>query len=128
LRSPGRLALAAIWSFGVWIAIGISIWLTTRAFDLTLSTVGTFIVVGYLAVGDSVPTPGGAGGFEYFYKEALTNFFGASPDVAAAAALVLHAVSFVPITLVGLVLMWREGLTLGSLKKMKDEAKTAEGL
>jgi uncharacterized membrane protein YbhN (UPF0104 family) len=88
--------------------------------------VGTFIVVGYLAVGVSVPTPGGAGGFEYLYKVALTTFFGASPDVAAAAAIVLHAVSFVPVTIVGLILMWREGLTLGGLKNMRAEAKAAE--
>ena len=58
-------------------------------------------MVGYLAVGVSVPTPGGAGGFHYFYKAALTKFFGANPDVAAAAAIVLHAVSFVPVTISG---------------------------
>src|SRR5262249_50379054 len=67
LRSPGRLAIAALWSISVWTAIGVSIWLTSRAFDLTLSPIGTFIVVGYLAVGVSVPTPGGLGGFEVLY-------------------------------------------------------------
>lgn len=126
LRSPGRLAIAAVWSVSVWVAIGVSIWLTSRAFDLTLSAIGTFIVVGYLAVGVSVPTPGGVGGFEVLYKEAVTKFFGANPDVGAAAALVLHAVSFVPVTLMGLVLMWREGLTLGGLKSMRAEAQAAE--
>jgi uncharacterized protein (TIRG00374 family) len=126
LRSPARLAVAAVWSVAVWVTIGLSIWLTSRAFDLTLSAIGTFIVVGYLAVGVSVPTPGGVGGFEVLYKEAVTTFFGANPDVAAAAALVLHAVSFVPVTIFGLVLMWREGLTLGGLKNMREEAKAAE--
>jgi uncharacterized protein (TIRG00374 family) len=126
LRSPGRLAIAGIWSVAVWVTIGLSIWLTSRAFDLTLSAIGTFIVVGYLAVGVSVPTPGGVGGFEVLYKEAVTTFFGANPDVGAAAALVLHAVSFVPVTIFGLVLMWREGLTLGGLKSMREEAKAAE--
>jgi len=126
LRSPGRLAIAALWSVSVWVAIGLSIWLTSRAFDLTLSAIGTFIVVGYLAVGVSVPTPGGVGGFEVLYKEAVTTFFGANPDVGAAAALVLHAVSFVPVTIFGLILMWREGLTLGGLKNMRAEAQAAE--
>ena len=87
---------------------------------------GSFIVVGYLAVGVSVPTPGGAGGFHYFYLVALTSFFGADPDVAAAAAIVLHAVSFVPVTIVGLVFMWQDGLTLGGLKNMRAEAQAAE--
>ncbi|HEX5070820.1 MAG TPA: lysylphosphatidylglycerol synthase transmembrane domain-containing protein, partial [Vicinamibacterales bacterium] len=126
LRSPARLAVAAVWSVAVWAVIGLSIWLTSQAFDLTLSAIGTFIVVGYLAVGVSVPTPGGVGGFEVLYKEAVTTFFGANPDVGAAAALVLHAVSFVPVTILGLVMMWREGLTLGGLKSMKAEAQAAE--
>jgi uncharacterized protein (TIRG00374 family) len=126
LRSPGRLVVAAFWSIMVWVSIGGSIWLTSRAFDLTLTAVGTFIVVGYLAVGVSVPTPGGVGSFEYLYKEALTSFFGANLDVAAAAAIVLHAVSFVPVTIVGLIMMWQEGLTLGSLKGLREEARAAE--
>jgi hypothetical protein len=57
---------------------------------------------------------------------ALTTFFGANPDVAAAAAIVLHAVSFVPITIMGLVFMWQDGLTLGGLKKMRAEAQAAD--
>jgi uncharacterized protein (TIRG00374 family) len=126
LRSPGRLVVAAFWSIMVWVSIGASIWLTSQAFDLTLSVLGTFIVVGYLAVGVSVPTPGGIGSFEYLYMEALTSFFGAKPDDAAAAAIVLHAVSFVPVTILGLILMWQEGLTLGGLKGMREEAKAAE--
>ena len=38
------------------------IWLTSRAFDLTFSFLGSFLVVGYLTVGVALPTPGGAGG------------------------------------------------------------------
>lgn len=128
MRSPGHLAAAACWSVAVWASIGLGIWLTSLAFDLTLSFVGSFIVVGYLAVGVSLPTPGGAGGFHVLYKEALTTFFGADPAVAVAAATVLHAVSFVPVTILGLYFMWQEGLTLGGLKGMGAEAKAAERL
>ena len=126
MRSPGHLAAAACWSIAVWLSIALGIWFTSHAFDLTVSFVGSFIVVGYLAVGVSLPTPGGAGGFHVLYKVALTTFFGADPAVAAAAAIVLHAVSFVPITIVGLVFMWQDGLTLGGLKKMRAEAQAAE--
>ena len=126
MRSPGHLAAAACWSIAVWASIGLGIWLTSLAFDLTLSFVGSFIVVGYLAVGVSLPTPGGAGGFHVLYKEALTTFFGADPAVAAAAAIVLHAVSFVPVTILGLYFMYQDGLTLGGLKGMREEARAAE--
>jgi hypothetical protein len=56
----------------------------------------------------------------------LTNFFGANPDVAAAAAIVLHAISFVPVSIAGLVFMWQDGLTLGRLRSMRSEAQAAE--
>src|SRR6185436_7149185 len=92
MRQPSDLVAAMAWSLPVWFSIAVGIWLTSHAFDLTLSFVGSFLVVGYLAVGVSVPTPGGAGGFHYFYWLALTRFFGADQDVAAAAAIILHAV------------------------------------
>ena len=126
MRRPTDLLAAVAWSLPVWLSIALGIWLTSHAFDLTLSFVGSFLVVGYLAVGVSAPTPGGAGGFHVMYKLALTQFFGADPSVAAAAAIILHAISFVPITFLGLFFMWRDGLTLGRLRTMKDEAKAAE--
>ena len=119
MRSPGHLLLAACWSLPLWLSIALGILLTSWAFDLTLSLTGSFIVVGYLAVGVSAPTPGGAGGFHLAYQLAMTQFFGASESVAAAAAIVLHAVSFVPVSLVGLVFMWQDGLTLGGMKDIK---------
>lgn len=87
MRRPTDLVAAVAWSIPVWVSIAVGIWLTSHAFDLTLSFAGAFLVVGYLAVGVSVPTPGGAGGFHLMYKVALETFFGANPAVAAAAAM-----------------------------------------
>jgi uncharacterized protein (TIRG00374 family) len=126
MRSPGHLAYAMLWSVPVWMSIALTIWLTSRAFGLTVSVVGSFLVVGYLALGVSLPTPGGAGGFEWAYQLSVTQFFGASEAVAKTAAVVLHLVSFGPVTIAGLILMWQDGLTLGSLKGLKAEAKAAE--
>jgi uncharacterized protein (TIRG00374 family) len=123
MRSPTNLAVAVFWSVPLWLAIALDILLTSWAFDLTLTAIGSFLVVGYLAVGVSAPTPGGAGGFHLAYQLAMTQFFGASESVAAAAAIILHAVSFVPISLLGLVFMWQDGLTLGGLKGMRAEAQ-----
>jgi uncharacterized protein (TIRG00374 family) len=127
MRSPGHLAVAVAWSVPLWVTIGLSIWLTSRAFDLTFSFIGTFLVVGFLVVGVAAPTPGGAGGFHGMYLLALTQFFGADPSVAGAAAIVLHAVSFVPVTLVGLTFMWRDGLSLGSLRTMRTDDALSSG-
>ena len=123
MRHPGQLVLAAFWSVPLWVSIALGVWLTSLAFDLTFPFLGSFLVLALLAAGVSLPTPGGVGGFHYTYLLALTQFFGAPKEASAAAALVLHAVSFVPVTIVGLVFMWQDGLSLGSLKGMGAEAK-----
>jgi uncharacterized protein (TIRG00374 family) len=123
MRSPGHLAVAMLWSLPLWLSIALGILFTSYAFDLTMSFVGSFLVVGYLAVGVAAPTPGAAGGFHGMYLLALTQFFGARADVAGAAAIVLHLVSFVPVTILGLIYMWQDGLTLGGLKQMKTRAQ-----
>lgn len=118
LRSPAQLLMAAAWSLPLWLTIAVTILVCSRAFDLTFSFSGTFLVMGALAVGVSLPTPGGAGGFHAAYLYAVTGFFGANEDVAGAAAIVLHAVSFVPVTIVGLFFMWQDGLTLAGIRGM----------
>jgi uncharacterized membrane protein YbhN (UPF0104 family) len=110
--------MAVAWSLPLWLTIAVTILVCSRAFDLTFSFSGTFLVMGALAVGVSLPTPGGAGGFHAAYLYAVTGFFGANEDVAGAAAIVLHAVSFVPVTIVGLVFMWQDGLTLTGIRGM----------
>lgn len=123
MRHPGQLLLAAFWSVPLWGSIALGVWLTSLAFDLTFPFLGSFLVLALLAAGVSLPTPGGVGGFHYTYLLALTQFFGAPREASAAAAMVLHAVSFVPVTILGLVFMWQDGLSLGRLKGMGVEAK-----
>ena len=128
MRSPGHLAVAMAWSFPLWLSIAVGILFVSRAFDLTISFAGSFLVVGYLAVGVAAPTPGATGGFHYMYLAALTQFFDAPADAAAAAAVVLHLVSFVPVTLLGLFYMWQQGLSLGRLREMKGQAEASSKL
>jgi uncharacterized protein (TIRG00374 family) len=123
MRSPGHLAVAMAWSVPLWLSIALGILFVSWAFDLTISFVGSFLVVGYLAVGVAAPTPGATGGFHYMYLTAMTQFFGAPADAAGAAAVVLHLVSFVPVTLVGLFFMWQDGLSLRGLRQMKTQAQ-----
>jgi hypothetical protein len=77
-----------------------------------------------LVVGVAAPTPGGVGGFHAAYQFAVTQFFAAPTDRAIGAAIVLHAVSFIPVTLLGLLFMTREGLTFGSARRIASEGGT----
>ena len=55
------------------------------------------------------PTPGGVGGVARGVRLALTSFYGADNDAAVGAAIVQHAVNFVPVTLLGLWFIARDG-------------------
>ena len=95
---------------------------------MTFGYMGSFLVMTLLVVGVAVPTPGQVGGFHTAYKIAVMTFFGASETTAIGAAIVLHAISFVPVTLLGLFFMAREGLTFGTVRHMADmKSQDADG-
>jgi uncharacterized membrane protein YbhN (UPF0104 family) len=124
MRQPGRLAVALLLSFPLWLSIAAGIWLTSHAFHMTFSYIGSFLVMTLLVVGVAMPTPGAIGGFHAMYQLTVTTFFGVPVDRAVGAAIVLHAISFIPVTLLGLGFMAREGLSLG---RMRDLAGAPPG-
>ena len=122
MRQPLRLLVALAWSFPFWLSIAAGIWLTSLAFHITFPFAGTFLVTMLLVVGVAMPTPGAIGGFHAAYQIAVQTFFAAPTDRAVGGAIVLHAISFVPVTILGVVFMAREGLTLGRARTLAAEA------
>jgi glycosyltransferase 2 family protein len=120
LRRPAGLARSLAISIPLWLSIAGGIWLTARAFHITFPYTGSFLVMSLLVVGVAVPTPGAIGGFHAAFRIGVTAFYGASEEQAVGAALVLHAVSFVPVSLAGIGLMAHEGLTLGGMRRLAD--------
>jgi uncharacterized membrane protein YbhN (UPF0104 family) len=118
MRQPVQLLGSLALSFPLWLSIALGIWVTSRAFHMTFGYLGSFLVMTLLVVGVAVPTPGQVGGFHAAYKIAVMTFFGVPETTAVGAAIVLHAISFVPVTLLGLLFMAREGLTFGTVRHM----------
>ena len=123
MRQPTRLLVSLILSFPLWLSIAAGIWATSRAFHMTFSYLGSFLVMTLLVVGVAMPTPGQIGGFHAMYKIAVVTFFGVPAETAVGAAFVLHAISFVPVTLLGLAFMAREGLSLGRMKQLSAQRR-----
>jgi uncharacterized protein (TIRG00374 family) len=122
-REPRALVLALAWSFPIWILIAGEAWLVTAAFGIHMPPAGAFLLQSLLVIGVAVPTPGAVGGFHEAYRIGVTTFFGASEDAAVGAALVLHAVSFVPVTLTGILFMAQDGLSVGRLQGLAGTAR-----
>lgn len=116
MRQPRRLLISLVLSVPLWLSIAAGIWLCSLAFHITFPFAGSFLVMTVLVVGVAMPTPGAIGGFHAAYQIAVQTFFGAPTDRAIGGAIVLHAISFLPVTLLGIVFMAREGLTLSGAK------------
>jgi len=56
----------------------------------------------------------------------VTSFFGAPNDQAVAAAIVVHAIAFLPVVLLGVVFMAQDGLSFGRLQAMAGSAREQE--
>ena len=122
-REPRGFLLALFWSFPLWLAIAAETWAVTRAFGIEMPFTGTFLLQLFLVGGVAVPTPGGVGSYHEAYRLGVTTFFGAPRDLAVAAAIVVHAIAFVPVLLVGVIFMAQDGLSLGRLKALAGTAR-----
>lgn len=127
MRQPGRLAVALVLSFPLWMSIAAGIWLTSQAFHITFPYTGSFLVMTLLVVGVAMPTPGAIGGFHAAYQIAVETFFAASPDQAVGAAILLHAISFLPVTALGLLFMAQDGLTFSGVRKIAQTPEQTSG-
>jgi uncharacterized protein (TIRG00374 family) len=115
LRTPGDVAVVAISSIALWLLVTVQIYATLRAFDLDLPFPVTFFLLTWFVIGLAIPTPGGVGGYHAAAKYALTAYYAVETNQAAAFALVSHALSFIPVTIAGLVFLASGGMSLGRL-------------
>jgi uncharacterized protein (TIRG00374 family) len=117
VRQLRRLLAAVAWSLAVWLTIAAGIWAVSVAFGVAMPFTGAWLMLAPLVVGVAVPTPGGVGGFHEAYRIGATAFFGAANNTAVGAAIVLHAISMVPVTIAGLLFMVQDGLNLRGVSK-----------
>jgi len=117
VRSPWRVLAALGWSLVLWISIATGLWLVAVGFGIAMPFTGSWLMLAPLVVGVAVPTPGGVGGFHEAFRIGATSFFGADNDTAVGAAIVLHAISVLPVVIVGLLFIIQDGLKIGGLAR-----------
>jgi uncharacterized protein (TIRG00374 family) len=115
LRSPADLAGTVVSSYATWMLEASVYWIVSFAFNLELSYAVMLLVVGVVNLAGLIPaSPGQFGVFEFFVATVLVAV-GAPSVVAHAYALVVHMVIWLPVTLVGLFFLLRQGLGLGAV-------------
>lgn len=123
IRRPGRLLVALVWSFPLWLSIAVSIWAVAQAFHLAVPFTGSFLLIALLVIGVAVPTPGAIGGFHEAFRIGATMFYGAPDDAAVGAAIVLHLFSVGPALILGLFFAAQAGLNVSGMRRLADRAE-----
>lgn len=116
--SPAQWARLIAESFALWVLIGGIIHLNSIAFGFEIPFHTSFLIIAFLTVGVAIPTPGMVGGFHASYTLALTAIYGMDQGQAVAAGLVLHALQNLPVLVLGIAFLGREGLSFGSMRKI----------
>lgn len=121
LRSPGRIALVFLLSTLVWLMESSMFYLIALAFHLSLSFYIVVLVVAIANIMAVIPAlPGGIGPFEYFGKQTLL-VFEVTESTATAYMAVAHFVLLLPITLLGLFLLWRHRRPIVEVTRWGEE-------
>jgi uncharacterized protein (TIRG00374 family) len=121
VRRPGRLGVALLWSFPLWLAIAAGQWAVAVAFHIDVPFTGSFLLVALLVIGVAVPTPGAIGGFHEAFRVGATMFFGAPDSAAVGAAIIAHLFSVGPSLLLGLFFAAQVGLNLSGMRRIAEE-------
>jgi len=126
LKSWRALVVGMLYTLFTWSLIDLSILAGLKAFEIHMDFVDVFLLIAFLAAGIAVPTPAGLGSYQASGLVCLVTFFGLPREEALAAVWVQWCVAVIPVVLVGAVLIWKEGLSMGQLGRMlQSERETS---
>ena len=129
MQSRSAATKALILSLLIWLAISAQLWCLIRAYLGMFPITGVLLITAITVVGVAIPTPGGVGGFQFFMNLSLVHFFrpylsGVDPESQAAGiSNGVYIVSMVPVILAGLILLHREGLSIGRAAVLSAESR-----
>lgn len=125
LRGLDRRAVLPliIGTTGIWGLYGISMYVSLMGFTqpqmASINLSGAFVLLTLSGISFTIPMPGATGTYHVFISQGLTQLFGVPLQVGLAYAVLTHLLSFSLMTVLGLVFLFREGLSFASLKKVK---------
>jgi uncharacterized protein (TIRG00374 family) len=112
IKDPKLIATIAVHSLLIWLNILVTYYILFFAFDIDLPYYAVMPLVVAVVIGVMVPTPAAVGAFHAAALVALGTLWGVPNDQAVTYAIVCHAMAFGPITVIGIALLGREGLSV----------------
>jgi len=124
IRSFSDVAAAVIYSAIHWYLVAAVYFLIIRSFGGRLSAMtfaDSLMILIFSLVGSAVQLPGVGGGAQALAIVAFTKLYGVEQEPAVAAAMILWLVTFAVCSIAGVPLLFREGWSLGELKRMRQQ-------
>ncbi len=126
LRDRRMVLLVMLLSFIIWSIEVINYLVVMRGLGIALPLGAAAFALVVVNLGIMIPSsPGFVGTLQYFCVLALS-VYAVPKDLALAYAIVLHAVMYIPITVLGLIFLARTGITLKTLSRSRSYAQSME--
>ncbi len=126
LRSPADMGMILVTSCFIWLTETTKYWFVMHAFDFHVSFFVLMLMTAVVNLATTLPSsPGYVGTFDEPGIEIL-KVFGVEQNIAAAYTLVLHAALWLPITLLGVYYMIRQGVQWQDFSRATQVVKQAE--
>ncbi len=117
-----QLLWIGVQSLMIWFLNAVSVYILCYSFNLDLSFAGACFVTVCLSLAVALPqAPGFIGVFHIVTQESL-DVFGVGLSSAQSFAIILWLVSIIPATLVGILFLWREGMSFGEMSHLEEKA------
>jgi len=111
-------------SFAAWLTIGLGTWIGVRAAGVALGFPDVLVMLLPLALGVTIPTPGGVGGYHAAMTFALSTLFGVDHTLAVGAGIVMHLAIVIPILVLGPILLFSEKISWANLVTAAKQVKS----
>jgi len=122
LHSPRRVLSVLALTFPIWIAEAAMFEIISYGFDMDVSFHGMLFTTSTSNLATSIPSSaGGVGPFEWGARLTLEGLDVAS-GVATAFTIALHVALLVPVTVLGLVFMWMQHMSLGMIARQRADS------
>jgi uncharacterized protein (TIRG00374 family) len=123
LKRSKDILVIKVYSLILWGALSLAVYLLFVGFHFPLTLLEAFLLEVILVFGVSIPSAPGFIGTWHWACAAGLIFLGIEPNPAKTFAIIMWLSFFLPITLLGLAVLWLEGM---SLKVIKSEIRSAD--
>ena len=127
LRAPRHAIPLILSSVAIWVFFALSVWTAMHAAHLDLPLVASWVVLAFLGLGVSLPSSPGFVGVVQAATVLALALFGVARAEALSFSLLLHASQFFPVTVVGLVCLLLEHVSLTDAARAASQGISSEG-